>query len=284
MNSAELSRRVAEIDWYHTLELAPGVITPGWLDHRTVRDRVPLPESLHGLRCLDIGTFNGFWAFEMERRGAREVVAVDVIDPHRWDWPIDTLPETIAALAQRMSGGSGFEIARAALGSRVERLERSVYELDRAELGSFDVVFVGSLLVHLRDPIRALERVRSVCDGTLVLVDGIDLPLTLRAPRSPVANFDGRGRPWWWYPNRAGLARMVEAGGFTVEDGPRLLFVPPGQGWNPPRRQLSLLRGREGRHALISAWRGDPHGVIRARPAMPSAPPGPGGRVGDVGG
>ena len=36
-----------------------------------------LPESLAGVRALDIGTFDGFWAFEMERRGA-EVVAIDI--------------------------------------------------------------------------------------------------------------------------------------------------------------------------------------------------------------
>lgn len=270
MNPDELSRRVAEIDWYHTLELAPGQLTAGWLDHRPVLGRVPLPADLTGQRCLDVGTFNGFWAFELERRGAREVLAVDVLDPRRWDWPVGADPATIAAIGQRMAGGRGFDIAREALGSRVERIDRSVYEIDRADVGGFDCVFVGSLLVHLRDPVRALERIRAVCDGTLVLVDGIDLPLTVRAPRAPVANLDGRGRPWWWYPNLAGLARLVEAGGFTVEGRPHLLFVPPGRGWDPPRGRLSLLRGREGRHALISAWRGDPHGVIRARRVDPA--------------
>jgi tRNA (mo5U34)-methyltransferase len=51
------------------MELAPGVLTPGWLDHRGAVARVPFPDSLEGKRCLDVGTFNGFWAFEMERRG-----------------------------------------------------------------------------------------------------------------------------------------------------------------------------------------------------------------------
>ena len=48
------------------------------------------PQSLRGKRCLDVGTYDGFWAFEMERRGAAEVVAVDVLDHARWDWPGDT--------------------------------------------------------------------------------------------------------------------------------------------------------------------------------------------------
>ena len=84
---ARLSDQIASISWYHTLELAPGVVTPGWFDHRSVLDAIPLPADLSGQRCLDVGTFNGFWAFELERRGAAEVHAVDVLDPRRWDWP-----------------------------------------------------------------------------------------------------------------------------------------------------------------------------------------------------
>lgn len=230
MTGGELRDRVAAIDWYHTIELAPDLVTPGWLDHRPVLERIPLPESLTGQRCLDVGTFNGFWAFELERRGAEEVLAVDVLDPRRWDWPAASEEAVIAELSKRMAGGEGFEIARAALGAGVQRHDLSVYELDERELGSFDLVYVGSLLVHLRDPVRALERLRTVCRGTLVVVDGIDLPLSLRAPRSPLARIDGQGRPWWWYPNAAGLARVVEAGGFEVLEGPRRLFVPPGRG------------------------------------------------------
>jgi tRNA (mo5U34)-methyltransferase len=266
MITRELRDRVAAIDWYHTIELAPGVTTPGWLDHRPVVQRVPLPHSLLGRRCLDVGTFNGFWAFELERRGAQEVVAVDVLDPRRWDWPAGSDPAVVEQLSRRMAGGRGFEIASAALGSAVQRHDLSVYELDQRELGTFDLVYLGSLLVHLRDPVRALERVRAVCDGMLVLVDGIDLPLSLRAPRSPIARIDGRGRPWWWYPNAAGLARVIEAAGFELLEGPRRLFVPPGRGWQPRRFAARQLTSREGRYGLTAAWLGDPHAVIVARP------------------
>ena len=81
-----LREAVAARDWYHTLELAPGVVTPGWFDLRPVAPRLPWPD-LTGKRCLDVGTFDGFWAFEMERRGAAEVVAADILDPLQWDWP-----------------------------------------------------------------------------------------------------------------------------------------------------------------------------------------------------
>ena len=51
------------------------------------RAESPSRERLDGKRCLDVGTYDGFWAFEIEQRGAKEVVAVDVLDPRRWDWP-----------------------------------------------------------------------------------------------------------------------------------------------------------------------------------------------------
>jgi tRNA (mo5U34)-methyltransferase len=261
-----LRERVEAIQWYHTLELAPGVVTPGWLDHRPVLARIPLPTSLAGRRCLDVGTFNGFWAFEMERRGAEEVIGIDVLDPLRWDWPVGSDRATVLALAERMAGGDGFEIARQALGSKVKRIDCSIYDLGERDFGRFDLVYVGSLLVHLRDPVRALERVREVCDGELVVVDGIDLPLSLRHPRLPLARMDGRGRPWWWYPNLAGLDRIVEAAGFTRLAPTRRLFVPPGQGWSPARLNWRGMLRREGRYDLLSAWLGDPHAVVLAAP------------------
>jgi hypothetical protein len=206
------------------------------------------------------------WAFARERRGAAEVVAIDVLDPMRWDWPHGSDEATIAAIGARMTEGDGFELARSALGSSVTRHERSVYDLEEHDLGRFDLVYLGSLLVHLRDPVRALERIRAVCDGTLVVVDGIDLPLSLRSPRLPLARLDGRGRPWWWYPNLAGLVRLVEAGGFELSLPPRRVFVPAGAGWRPERFNLGALRTREGRYQLLSAWLGDPHGALAARP------------------
>ena len=60
--SDELAAAVARHGWYHTIELAPGVVTAGMFDHRSAVDRYLLPESLTGLRCLDVGTMDGFWA------------------------------------------------------------------------------------------------------------------------------------------------------------------------------------------------------------------------------
>jgi len=256
---------VQALQWYHTLELQPGVVTPGWFDLRGISAQIPWPD-LTGKRCLDVGTFDGFWAFEMERRGAGEVIAIDVLDPLRWDWPLGSPPEVIAEVGRRKAGGRGFEIARDALGSSVKRLELSVYDVDESSVGLFDVVYFGSLLLHLRDPILALQRVRAVCKEVLIVLDAIDLPLSVMLPKRPVAAFDGRERPWWWKPNAAGLARMVEAGGFTVTMPAKRLFMKPGAGQPLPQLRPRMIRSRAGRETAVLAWRGDPHAVLVARP------------------
>src|SRR3712207_1796200 len=117
MDERELRERVEALEWYHTIELAPGVVTAGWFDLREAAQKLPWPD-LQGARCLDVGTFDGFWAFEMERRGAAAVFGIDVNEPSGWDWPALSKEETAKAFVKRKQGGVGFELAREALGSR----------------------------------------------------------------------------------------------------------------------------------------------------------------------
>jgi hypothetical protein len=126
-------------------------------------------------------------------------------------------------------------------------------------------VFVGSLLLHLRDPVGALERVRSVCTGHVVVADAVEAIPSLLRPRTPFARLEGRGRPWWWQPNRAGLIRLVESAGFEVVTATGLYFEPTGPGHpkgSPTPRQLLSAAGRE---ELITAFVGVPHVAVLAR-------------------
>jgi tRNA (mo5U34)-methyltransferase len=226
--------------WYHTLELAPGVATPGWFDLRGVVDRMPWPD-VAGKRCLDVGTYDGFLAFELERRGAAEVVATDIEDHSRWDWPARTRALGPARLGEMVGQrkGLGFDIANEALGSSVQRVERSVYDLDPAHDGEFDVVVCGSLLLHLRDPVRALEAIRAVCRGSFLSSEQIDTRLTLLSPKRAAARFRGGESVQWWVPNASGHRVMVESAGFRVKDASRRYRIPLGAG-HPARRRRGV--------------------------------------------
>ena len=265
--SASAERSVDDVTlWYHTLELPGGAITPGWFDLRGVVKRLPWPE-VSGKRCLDVGTYDGFYAFELERRGAREVVATDVAAHSDWDLP-DRLRNPAAAALELIAGekGLGFEVAKQALGSRVEKRIISVYDLSPDEVGVFDFVVCGSLLLHLRDPVRALEAIRSVCGGAFMSIEEIALGLSLRHPRRPLAamRFDS-GLGQWWVPNIAGHIRMLEFAGFEVlrRAGP---FSEPFGPSHPPRaRRPREAAPRILRH-LFAGGDGVPHAAVLARP------------------
>ena len=248
--------------WYHTMELAPGVVTPGLFDLRPVVDKVPWPD-VRGKRCLDVGTYDGFLAFEMERRGAAEVVAVDVED-RLWDWPADARP----ALS-RTTTGDGFKLAAHVLGSGVSWRPMSIYDLDPAVVGSFDVVVCGGILQHLRDPVRALEAVRSVCSEWFLSAEHIDLWLSVLFRRRPLARLNGSG-PWcdWWASNAAGHLRMLYSGGFAAERISRPFVVEFNEHEAPP----TTLRGLPARIVQrLLAGTGNPgvlNQAVLARPRL----------------
>lgn len=129
-------------------------------------------------------------------------------------------------------------------------------------------MYVGSLLLHLRDPVGALDRVRRVCRGRMLLVDAIDWWLSLRAPRRPLASLDGRDRPWWWKPNVAGIVRMVESAGFRLEVPPVRVTMPPGAGQVRAPLAPRSFASPEGREALVRSRIGDPHVAVLAEPAV----------------
>lgn len=208
--------RVSDIDWYHTIDLGGGVVTPGFVDHRDQVALYGLPESLAGKRCLDVATFDGFWAFEMERRGAAEVVGIDVYSLSDCDFPLNFRAEYLDARPNEIKG-RGFAYARRALGSRVKRKVLSVYELSPATIGTFDFVFMSDLLLHLREPLRALEAVWSVSRGEVIIADAYDkeleatgLPCSLRF----LVGLDDYSGCFWWNLTSSALETMIQVARF----------------------------------------------------------------------
>ena len=236
MLDAKVHEEIASTLWYHTIELAPGVVTPGWFDLRPIVDKMPWPD-VRGKRCLDVGTYDGFLAFELERRGAAEVMAIDIEDHTQWDWPPHvraTGGENLAKLAGPEKG-RGFRIAAGALGSKVDKRSMSVYDLDPREVGTFDVVVCGSLTEHLRDPLRALEAIRTVTSGSFLSAEQIDLWLSIKDRRRPVLTLNGVGALCdWMIPNAAGHRQMILASGFSILKATRPYSIPFGPA-HPPR-------------------------------------------------
>ena len=198
----------AEPYWFQRMELRPGLDTPGWSN--PAREKLPyfgLPDRLDGMRVLDIGCAEGFFAFEAERRGAREVIA------------IDSFPDSIRR----------FNICRAALGSKAIAYLCNVYDVTPRAFGTFDLVMFFGVLYHLRNPLLALERINAICTGSLLLQTlSAELP---GSPDVPHARFYPSGmesgpkdKPLFdptvfWVPNVACVTGMVRSVGFVDVEG-----------------------------------------------------------------
>ena len=259
-----MAEDVSSVAWYHTIELGDGTVTPGRFDTRAAARALPFPESLAGRRCLDVGTADGFWAFEMERRGASDVVAIDVDDPSRRDWPWHVKPPKPET---GMTGrGGAFSIAHRALGSKVERVDIPVYDLSPERVGRFDFAFIGSLLLHLRDPVRALASVAGVLDGELLVGETISLYLSLLHPIRPVGRLDHRRRSQWWTPNVKALHRWVVAGGYRIVATGSRYSVKAGPGFPPLRDAFRSRRTGVIASSVRLRLTGIPHAWVRAVP------------------
>jgi tRNA (mo5U34)-methyltransferase len=115
-----------------------------------------IPEDLTGKTVLDIGAWDGFFSFEFERRGASRVLA---IDSFAWDPRPQGFPR----------GLDCFLLARDFFNSKVEHQRLDVHDLNPKAIGTFDLVFCAGVLYHMRHPLLALEKIRSVTGGRLIL-------------------------------------------------------------------------------------------------------------------
>lgn len=209
LTDEEVRARIAGVaKWYHPIEIRPGIVTPGTNAADVVLKLLDLPDDCRGLRALDLGARDGYFSFELERRGA-DVVAVDYVDQSQ----------------------TGFGVAAELRESRVRFVHRNIYALSADELGTFDIVLFLGLLYHLPDPLGSLEIARSLCRGVMCLesyaidralvVDGMETRLPADLAGLPLMQFYpartlNDDPTNFWGPNLACLEAMVRETCFAV--------------------------------------------------------------------
>lgn len=207
-----LRARVESRRWFHRIDLGNGIVTPGVDDSPEKLRHVRMPADLTGWSVIDVGAYDGFFAFEAERRGAARVLAAD-----DFCWKL-------AGMASK----DGFDIAHAARASRVESQVIPVEDLSPDTVGVFDLVLFLGVLYHSPDPLRYLRNVRAICRKQLILETHVDAQ---DYPRPAMVFYPGRtlnGDPTnFWGPNPAAVRAMLEEVGFgRVEQFPH---------WRPDR-------------------------------------------------
>jgi len=207
---------------YHKYEVEPGLFTPGdfiEIDPKSCVDEIGVPRNLSGLRALDIGTWDGPFAFELERRGAK-VTALDIQDP---DITV-------------------FNAVKEIKKSSATYVRCSVYDALPEVLGTYDLVLFAGVYYHLKNPVLSLQRIRRLLnDGGALFIEGAtgtdylaaELNKVLRLPKSsmdktveildgmPLSYFDFGSekkiyKHWsnWWFPTRRCLEVILLDAGF----------------------------------------------------------------------
>lgn len=145
MTREELRSWIDGQEWYQTIALSNGLVTPGRIDSRR---RHPFLEQIDvkDRRVLDIGCNSGAYSLWAKRRGAREVIGVD-IDEKRLEQ------------GRQLALHEGLDVAFH---------RRSLLEIE--DLGRFDVVLCFAVLTEIRDLLGGLEAVRGAI-GRVGLVE-----------------------------------------------------------------------------------------------------------------
>ena len=228
----------SEKGWWHSFELPDGSRIEGVCGLESLRNRIaqyPIPADLRGKRVLDIGTWDGFFAFEMEKRGA-DVMAVD-----NWDNP-------------------RFREMHARLGSRVDYRQFDIYDLTPARIGRFDIVLFMGVLYHLKHPLLALERVCALTTE-MAAVDSFILREehlhNARLAKRPILEFFetnqfGGQTDNWNAPTLACLLALCRTAGFARAEFRNTLehcaCVACYRKWAPPRE------GIDSAAELVEVW------------------------------
>jgi tRNA (mo5U34)-methyltransferase len=206
--------------WFHTFALnaAKGLYTPGKARDHGYR-LASIPDSFEGMSVLDIGTFDGFYAFMAEARGATRVLAVDNEQYIEWvrdRWGVE------------LEGAEGFNAIHGLLGSNVEYRRMDAFEAATLD-EKFDFVFCFGILHRVEDPIGLLRVLRDcLTEDGVILLETYGIREDEGAERGavlipePAEIYPRDGHVYWQFSSGAldRLAALAGLGRFVLHDAP----------------------------------------------------------------
>ncbi|MCI0684300.1 MAG: methyltransferase domain-containing protein [Gemmataceae bacterium] len=205
--------------FYHSMNIpGHGEVQGDW----DLRDAMPAylgNFDFRGKRVLDIGAASGFLSFTMEKHGA-EVVSFDMADGAQWDLvphhtvahQLDSLRLATRETHRRLTNAYWFAHRR--LSSKAKVHYGNVYDLP-LELGEFDVIVLGMILGHLRDPFQALYGASRLCAGSIIVVNQAT-PLQRAVGRFMPSTKNQELMAWWRLTPEC-LQQMLGILGFEIK-------------------------------------------------------------------
>lgn len=191
--------------FFHVIDLPGEESTPGMWDFRKTEVEYHGGFQFKGKMVLEIGTATGSHAFWMEKEGAI-VTPYDLSPVHSWDiMPTHEQDAKEVEHTMRSTMGmlnNGWWYCRDKLNSKLELSLGSIYEIPK-ELGDFDVITFGSVLLHTRNPIGAIQFAADRAKEAVIIIDRLppnldaNKPLMEFMPKKQLAKNFG-GWTWWW--------------------------------------------------------------------------------------
>lgn len=203
---------IADCWFYHVMDL-PEVGTVSHFGSWDLRDRFDDYISrvdVRGKTFLDVGSASGFLTFEAEKRGAI-VTSFDV----ELGGQVNIGATGNATEKQRevVMMQNGYWLAHRLLNSKAK-----VIYGDAANLASLappsDIVMLGQILVHMKDPISVLEQAARVARKMLIIAEGSFHNET------PAALFYGATYPGtntWWHLSDKIYEQCLGMWGFKIK-------------------------------------------------------------------
>ena len=156
---------------------------------------------------LDLAAWDGYFSFEAEKRGAKDVLASDW---YCWDG------------GPGWGTKAGFDIIHKAYKSHVRSLEVDILDLDPVIQGTFDTVLCLGVLYHTKDPFLYMKKVAEMSHDHVVIesataFDALKIPAA-RAWRHAELNNDPTN---YWSPNIAMIEGIMRDNGFN-----KFEFIP----------------------------------------------------------
>ena len=214
-------RKVADAsscDFYHVMDIPGcGLTTGAMWDLRGDTAGYLGHVDLAGKRVLEIGPASGYLTFYMESQGA-EVVSVELPLDHPWDVVPDAaldIPRFITEVGQGIeSVRNAYWFTHERVGSKARVHYGDIYALPDL-LGHFDFAVLAAVLLHVRDPLKAVEQCARLADN-LVITD-------LHYPDMPddkpyMSWFSTKEEPGphvWWKFSPGLFVRFAEVLGFN---------------------------------------------------------------------
>lgn len=153
---------------------------------------------------LDVGPANGFFSFEMEKRGG-DVTAIDLGQKAEWDIvPHPYLDEAKFKVLVRENVAkveNAFWFGHKALNSKVRLIHGAVYDVPHL-IAETDIALMSNVLQHFRDPFLAIQRVSQTVKETLIITETLwdEDPALINSASLrliPRAEFPEVNHSWW---------------------------------------------------------------------------------------